>query len=177
MLQFPDVSRPRIVKQLLAGLVVEFEWGLVIEIRISLDKLFCQWDDFLLALAQWRQVQTDGIDAIEKVFAECSFSNHLLQVAVGGGDKADVDGNLLGVSKACDCPALKGSEQFGLKRVREIADFIKKQRTALCQLHLPRFVALGIGKCATHISEEFALKQRLGDCTHIHSNHLLSRAS
>ena len=84
MLKFAYVSRPWIFEQLQAGLFVDFYWSLVIEIGVFLDELLGERYYLILALAQWWQVEADGVHAIEQVLAECTFPHHLLQVAVGG---------------------------------------------------------------------------------------------
>ena len=48
----------------------------------------------------------DGIDAIEQVFAEQTFFNHLRYVFVGGGDESDINGNHFVASDSGDISIL-----------------------------------------------------------------------
>jgi hypothetical protein len=44
---------------------------------------------------------------------------------------------------------------------RQLADFVKEQRAAICQLKQARFALGRPGKCAPHVPEQLALEQRL----------------
>ena len=158
MFQFADVSWPWIFEQLTAGLLVYFYWSLIVEVGEFLHKLLSKRYYILFALAQWRQMKADGVHAIEQILAKRAFLHHLLQVAVGGGNEADVYRNLLCAAYSCHGPSLQGCEQFGLERIREVAYLVHEECAALGQFHLSRFVALGVGECPSYISEQLTLK-------------------
>jgi len=44
------------------------------------------------AFAQGRKLEADHIEAMEQVFAELPFANHRFQIAMGGGDYANIHG-------------------------------------------------------------------------------------
>ena len=57
------------------------------------------------ALAQRRQHERNHVEAIEQIFAELPFAHQLRQVAIGGGDDADVGRDLFGAADAADTSA------------------------------------------------------------------------
>lgn len=63
--------------------------------------------------------------------------------------------------------------EFGLQMVGEIAYFIEKEGAAAGCFELAGTVGMGIGERAFHVAEQFALEKAFGDCTHIHTYHLL----
>ena len=57
--------------------------------------------------------------------------------------------------------------------VGEIAYFIEKEGAAAGCFELAGTVGMGIGERAFHVAEQFALEKAFGDCTHIHTYHVL----
>ena len=61
-----------------------------------------QGEDVLLALAQGRDVDADHVEPVEKVRAEQSPLDLLLQIAVGGHQQPEVQFDLPGAGQALD---------------------------------------------------------------------------
>ena len=55
-----------------------------------LDEVLDEHRDVVAALAQRRDADRDHVEAVVQVLLEAAVGDHLLQVAVGGGDDADV---------------------------------------------------------------------------------------
>ena len=100
----------------------------------------------------------------------------LVQVAISGGDHADVDGNLAMIADSADGsvgrPArartgagsagrLQHSQQLGLRLQIAFADFVQKQRAAVGQLEGSLAVAIGSGERPFDMAEEFRFQQGL----------------
>ena len=66
VLQFAHVARPRMVKQLGAGIVSEAHSFPVIPHGVDAQEVFSQEYDVVATLAQWRDMQFDGVDAIKR---------------------------------------------------------------------------------------------------------------
>ena len=54
--------------------------------------------------------------------------DRLLEVAVGGGDDADVDLDRLGAAEALDHPLLEHAQELDLDLQRQVADLVEEQR-------------------------------------------------
>lgn len=54
------------------------------------EKASCQWQDVLSSLSQGWQIQTEGAQPVEEVFAKPPCCDILLQIAIGGGNETHV---------------------------------------------------------------------------------------
>src|SRR2546430_882177 len=52
--------------------------------------------DVAAAIAEGQNVELEDGEAIEEIFAKTAFADKIAQIAVGGGDDADIDGDFLG---------------------------------------------------------------------------------
>ena len=104
-----------------------------------------------------------------QVLTETPFRNGLLQIRIGGGDKADVKGPFP------DCPDrqvtlfLQGAKQFHLIYGSKVTDFIKEQRTTFGSLEKSRLVTVRTGERPFAVPEEFGSDKVIGNGTAVHS--------
>src|SRR5690606_28619499 len=84
-------------------------------------------DAVAVALAQRRQAEREDGETIVEVLAEGAGADGGVEVAVGGGDQADVDLDLASAAEAAEAAALEGLEQLGLERGGEVADLVEQQ--------------------------------------------------
>ena len=118
-----------------------------------------QGADVLGPLAQRGQAQVHDIQAIEQVFAEGAVLDRLGQVAVGGGDDADVHLDRLGAADAVDLALLDGAQQLGLQAGIHLADFVQQQGAAIGFLELADAPGDGAGEGAFLMAEQFGFQQ------------------
>jgi len=83
-------------------------------------------------------VDRKDIEPVKEILAERSRRNRFLQVAVGRGYDAYIDGNRLAVANALDLPVLKHSEQCDLRFRGQIADFVEENRAAVGGFESPQ---------------------------------------
>ena len=95
-----------------------------------------------------------------EIVAERSRGHHLGEVAVGGGDDADVDARRLGRPDAPDLVLLEDAEQLDLGGQRQVADLVEEDRAAVGRLEEPLVVAIGAGEGTADVAEELGLDQR-----------------
>ena len=127
--------------------------------------------DVTATLTQRRQGDRENGEAIEQVFSKRPGRDGFVEVAIGGGDHADVDGNLAMIADSADGsvrrPArartgagsagrLQHSQQLRLGLQIAFADFIQKQRAAVSQLEGSLAVAIGSGECTFDMAESAA---------------------
>ena len=69
---------------------------------LFLDDVLCDEGDVLGVGAQWGHFDFDDVKALVEVLPKFAFGNGLLQVAIGGGYDADVNGFCCGAAQAGD---------------------------------------------------------------------------
>ena len=119
-------------------------------------------------LAQWRDAQGVDVEAVEEVGAEAAGGHLPLEVAVGGGEQADID--LAGATTAqlLHLAALQYPQQLGLHRQGQLADLVEEQGGAVGKLELAGALLAGAGKGAAHVAEELALGQGFDEVGAVH---------
>ena len=120
-------------------------------------------------LPERRHVEVDDAQPVQEVFAELAGGDELVQVAIGGGDHANVDTRLRVVGPdRLDLAVLEKPQQQRLHAQAHLADFVEKQRAAMRELELAALVAVGAGEAAFDVSEELRLEERFGDAGAVH---------
>src|SRR5215510_8985802 len=117
----------------------------------------------IAALAQRRQIDLDDGEAVVKVEPESPSLAFGLQVAVGGGDYAHVERQILQSADSPERAFFEHAQQLRLQADLEFADLVQKDRSALGLLEQPFLAPLRVGESAFLIAEEFALNQRRRD--------------
>ena len=78
------------------------------------NKVLGEQRNVLRALAQGGQAHRNQVDAVEQVFAEAALRHQFGQVAVGGGDDADVEPAGLAVAEHLVGTVLEHAQEFYL---------------------------------------------------------------
>src|SRR5205823_5341361 len=105
-------------------------------------------------------------------------ANGLAQVAVGGGDDADVDlGHRFGAERL-NFAIFDGAQDFGLDLERHLADFIEEEGAAVSLDEFAIVIASGAGESAFGVAEEFAFDEGIGNggAVHLHERAAAARA-
>ena len=79
---------------------------------------------------QGRNRQRQHVQPVEQVFAERAVLHEVEQLAVGRGNDADVDLDRLAAADRLDGAFLQRAQQLYLRRQRQLADLVEKQRAA-----------------------------------------------
>ena len=86
------------------------------------------------------------IEAIEQLFAEVALRNLAHQVAVGGGDHANVHAQRLDAADSLELRLLQDAQQLDLHLDGQLANLIEKQRALIRQLKAARLLRDGAGE-------------------------------
>ena len=131
----------------------------------------------LAAIAQRRHLDLSDVDAVEQVLAERALGDHVLQVAVGRGDDADVHARRRHVgADRHDLAVLEEAQQHRLHAQAHLADLVEEDGALVRLLQLADLVAIGAGEAALHVAEELAFEQCLGDAGAVERDEALRRA-
>ena len=71
---------------------------------------------------------------------------------------------------ALEFAGLDGAQQLGLKALRDVGDFIEKERAAIGHFEAAHAVDLGVGEGAFHVAEQLAFENALGEPAGIHGD-------
>ena len=100
-----------------------------------------QQEDILASFPERRRAELDDVQAVEEVLAEAVLADGLDDVAVGGGDQADLDAQLLVAAHAGEAAVLEEAEQLGLEGTAHVANFIQEDGAAVGLLDAPGLLA------------------------------------
>ena len=104
----------------------------------------------------------DHVEAVVEVLAEAPGGHLRLEVAVGGGDDADVAAERPGVADGRVLPLLEEAEELDLERQGQLAYLVEEERAALGRARRGPGARVGAGERALGVPEELALEQRSG---------------
>src|SRR5438105_2689162 len=161
VLELADVARPGIPEQPVHRGRAQAQ-GAALPLGEPAEEMLGQARNILPALAQRRERDRNYVEAIEEVLAELALVDHLLEIAVGGSDDPDVDGDRLGGADGTDLAALEGAQELDLEGRRHLADLVEQQRPARGLLEEPLLVRAGAREGALDVPEDLRLEQRFG---------------
>ena len=115
-----------------------------------------------MPLAKRRQKYRHDVQTIVEVLAKRAVADHLGQIAVGGGNQADIDVAFVGIADFFDLFRLQRPQQFSLGFHAQVADFVEEQRALVGGLEQPLLRGDGPAERAFHVAEQLAFQQRRG---------------
>ena len=130
---------------------------------IFLGEMLRQFEDIGRAFAQGRYLQVDDIEPEQQVLAERAFAHGIAEVAVRGGDDADIDRHRPGAADAIDHALLDGAQKLRLQPHVHLGDFIEQQRAAARLLELADAARHRAGERALFMAEQLGFEQVLGN--------------
>ena len=123
-----------------------------------------QRNNIAASLPQRRDIERNNIEAIKQVLPKPFLFDHPGKILIGGGDNSKVTFDHPSAADPLESLVFEDSQQLGLQFERHLPDLIQKQGATISQFNLPRLAAAtGAGKSTTGISEQFRLKQILGN--------------
>ena len=115
------------------------------------------------ALAERRREDGEDLEPVVEIAAELLLGDHLGEIAVGGGDEADIDGDGPVAAETLDLFLLQGAQELGLQVERNLADFVEKERALVGEFQAADLARDGPREGAFLVAEKFALDQPGGN--------------
>src|SRR6516225_2604228 len=115
--------------------------------------------DIVLASAQGWKLDLYHAQAVIEVGAELARLHELPQLAVAGGDQANVDFDHLVAAQATHFLFLDGAQQLHLQRGAHLRNFVEEYRTAARFFQDPPLVFDSSGESAADVAEELGFEQ------------------
>src|SRR3989441_625402 len=107
------------------------------------------------SLAQWRNLNRNHMQTVEKISAKISRRNLLLQWPVSGADNAHIHRNRFVASQAFDAPLFERAEQFCLHVGAHVSDLVQKKSAAVRLLEFPFPARRSARKSALFMPKKF----------------------
>ena len=126
---------------------------------VAREKAIRQHRNIHGALAQRRQPDREGVDAVVEIFAETALAHEHVERAIGGRDQAEVDVDRFVAAEAFEASLFEHAQQLGLRHQRHVADFVEEQRAAVGELEAARLAIVRAGEGAFFIAENFRFEQ------------------
>ena len=105
------------------------------------------------------RLMRDDVEAEEQILAELPVGDRLLEIAVGRGDDADVDVDVVLAAEARELAVLQHLQQLGLQRRAHVADLVEEHRAVVGELELARLVLDRAGEGAALEAEQLRFEQ------------------
>ena len=129
--EFADIAGPVVFHHRWQGVLAEGLEGFAIGFGQFFEKMVGQHGDVTLARTQRRKLDGDDAETPVEIFAKFAFLDHLCEVAVRGGNDADIDLDRLATADTFDGLLAESAEQFDLRAGVDLADFIEEQRATI----------------------------------------------
>ena len=102
-----------------------------------------------------REFDADHVEPIVQVLPEVAVAHGLLQVAVGGADRAEVHVHVAGAAHPRELLGLEHTQQIDLRFLRDRTHFVQKHSPAVGQLELALAAILRAREGAFLVAEQF----------------------
>ncbi len=130
--------------------------------------------DVLRALAQRRQLDDDGIEAVKQILAESPALDLGVQVGVGRRQDTRVDVTEPRRADALHLASLQHAQQLGLQPHRHVRDLVEEERAFVGQLEASDAIEACISECALHVAEQLALGDTFREAARVHRHQRLA---
>ncbi len=101
----------------------------------------------------------EDVQSIVEIVTKLAIGDHLFQIAISGGDQANVGLDQFIAAQTFKLLLLQYAQQFGLKLQRHVAHFIEEQRAFIGQLETSNPLRAGPGKRAALMTKQVAFQQ------------------
>ncbi|OQA03053.1 MAG: hypothetical protein BWY69_00684 [Planctomycetes bacterium ADurb.Bin401] len=124
------------------------------------QKIIGKEHNIVFSFAQRREENRKNVNSVIKVFPEKFFFNLLLEIFISSDDDSHITLYCINASNTFELLELYNSKQFDLEIHREIANFVKKDRSAVGFFESANFAFSRARKSAFLMAEKLAFKQR-----------------
>ena len=142
-------------------------------LRGGVEERVRQLRQVLGPVPQRGELQRQHVQPVEQVLAELPRGDHRLQVAVRGGDHADVHGDRFVAADPLERPLLEDPQQLHLRLRGDVADLVQEQRPAVRLFEPAGPVPVGPGEGPFDVAEQLAFEQRRGERRAMHGHQRL----
>ena len=173
VLQLADVARPGVRRERSLGARRKAGHGSSVAGCLPPQKVPGQQGDVFAAVSKRRELQLDGVQPVEQVFAEVTSGHRLAEVGVGGGDDAHIHVPHLRGADPLNLPALEHAQEPGLLSQRNVGDLIEKQGAPVGEFETPDPFGPGVGEGTLDVPEDLALEDPFAKPSRVHGDEVV----
>ncbi len=162
ILKLADVARPRVRENQIARLSAETRLELAHGTAQLTHEVIREEQHIVASFAQRRQMNTEHREPVVEIFTELRVGHRPLEIAIGGGDEANVGLQRRGAAHALIPPFLQHAQELGLRGRGQLTDLIEKQRTARRELEAAALELVGPGEGSTLVARTRTARTRSG---------------
>src|SRR5882724_4891895 len=162
VLELADVPRPGVGEEPLRHRRREAAHRLRDLPGVMVDEALREEEDVAPAHAQRRQLDADDVQAEVQILAQAALLDRRLEVAVGGGDDAHVDRDLVVRPDRAHRAFLDRAQKPRLERRRQVGDLVQEDRAPVRLLEEARARVVRVREGPARVAEELALEKPLG---------------
>ena len=159
VLELPDVAGPLPSAQGVEDVRRNRRNGAAEAVCVARHEVSSQRGDILRPFAKRRQADRKHAEPVVQVAPERPLVDHRVEVAVGGGNDADVDASGERAAETFELPFLQHAQQLGLELERHVADFVEEERAPVGQLEPAGPAGHRAGEGALFVPEQLALDE------------------
>ena len=174
MTELANIAGPAVIAQHRHRVRIERRERLAVTRRVMREEMTRERPDVVAAIAKRWQVDDDGVEAIQEVFAEAARRDFFLQVRVGSRQYAGVHVAQPRRSDALHFTRLQHPQQLRLQAHGHVGDLVEKQRAFVGHLEASDAVDARVGEGALDVAEQLALRDAFGEPTRIHRDERLA---
>ena len=133
-------------------------------------KMVDQKRDIDLSVPKRRQLNGDNVESVKQIFPEAAFLNFLFQIAMRGGDNADIDLDCFATADRFEFALFQDFQHLHLQIRTHVSDFVKENRPTVGHFKFPDFRIGGASERTFDMTEQFAFQEIFGNGTAVDGN-------
>lgn len=174
--EFADVAGPAVVEEKGKGVGSDAGDEFSGSCGMAVDEEAYKVGDVAASFAERGHGEGEDAEAVVEVFPEASGTHFGEEIAVGGGDDADVDAEGFFAADGFEFAFLQDAQKFDLHGGADFSNFIEEEGAGVGGFEASFAVAVGAGEGAFDMAEELAFEQGFGEGAAIDFDEGLGRA-
>ena len=128
--ELAHVPRPRVVRHGTQGIIAQNPRRAAVAFQ-AIKEMSGEQRNVFAAIAKRRNAQADHVQPVVEVLAKAALFDHSRQIAIGGGEDTNLDGNAVRSTHRPNLFFLQGAQQLGLQIEGQLADLVEKHGPAI----------------------------------------------
>ena len=163
VLQLADVAGPVMRLELSLGRGIDMGWAAVHPASVLVEEMAGQGGEVAAALPQGGQGDGEDVETVIEIGPELTGGDHGFEVAVGGGDDADIHLEGLLAAHPLDVPLLQGAQELDLEWQGGVADLVEEEGSEVCLFEAAEAALYGASESTLLVTKELRFDQGLRD--------------
>src|SRR5689334_4821016 len=156
--QFADVARPGVGLEKVHGVWMDGRFGSAQFGTVFMEEVADDRRNVFASIAQGWEADDDDAEAIVEVFAKLLLANSVFEIAVSGGQNADIDREGFFATDSLEGFFLQDTHELHLGADSHVPDFVEEDGAAIGLFEAADAAFACAGEGAAFVAEEFAFQ-------------------